>query len=414
MSRFFESIEEERSEHKRSIVEKDLLESKEKQPRKEKKLNDLRCRVMELNEEENEKRFDKELKKLFVEIRKAEHVFEDTMPPFLTKFLKSERAYTRTHRRTIDELLSKYEKEGAAEAPEEEKKQKAEDVADSFERILEIGDAEKRRSELLLLKDRTEDPFLKAKSLLVLLSMYVISNDVEHVLAVLEETGLLLRDGAEQMRKDFRENLDFYLTRVYNNLSPSNYRKYEEVLDKLRYLNGDLIERRMLEFKYFKLGQAVETEDPRFKLLYYARSGEYSKAKDYYEGASFGEDSLDPAIRREFGMAAFRAMDFELAFKLLSRCSGEELGLETKILCVILNDRIKKSETFRRFLEGFRDLEANKLCLASANPTLEVYRSFYLLCMLDVEESASIIRKFVPGFDGKPWLSDFVESRLAK
>jgi hypothetical protein len=406
MSKFFESVEEEKAEQKKSVVERDLLEPEEKQSRKEKKLHGLRCRVMELGEEENQKKFDKELKKLFTEIRKAEHAFDGAMPPFLGKFLRSEKAYTKSHRKTIDELMGKYEKKEMAEAFEEERDQKA--VRDELDMILEIRNAEERRRALLIFKDKAEDDCLKAKSLLVLLSMYVTSNDAEHILTIIEELGVCFRDSspAGQMRKDFCENLEFYLTQAHGSS------RYEEVLGKIRYLDESLVDKKMLELKYFGLNQAVETEDPKFRVLYYTRSGDYESARDQYEKTEFGEEPLDLAICREFGVAAFRNMDFELSFGLLTKCREKSLSLETKLLCVILNDRIRESKTFKRFLEEFRDFEVNRLCLASANQALEVYRSFYLLSMLDLEESASIIRKFVPSFDGRPWLSNFVESRI--
>lgn len=417
MSRFFESIDEEKSETKRAVVREKVYDAEEKVSKKEKRLNELQCRVMELEEEENQKLFDKQLKKMFVEIRKAENCFENGVPAFLKRFLTSSRV-TKAHRDAVDELLSRHETKSRDVVVETSKKDE-ERVCRDLDKILVIKNPEQRRRDLVAYKNETDNVLLKTRALMTLLSIHMKSENSISIMKTIDElAGCLDRDAStEGMRQTFLENLDFYLETVYERVDSSNAEMYRALLEKLRPL-GECVGRRLLQLSFFKLGLAPETDDVLFRMVWMSRTRPYEETKEYYLQVRnrVGSSRMELEALQEVGLLAFRHGDFETSFEALSACSEKipEHGVEMRLLCVILNDRIRDNAIYRRFLEDFRDLGRNRFCLPSGNDTFEIYRSFYLLNMYDQAGAGVIIRKYCGDFDESAWLGDFVRARLIK
>lgn len=422
MSRFFESIDEEREEGRKAEVRERTYGTEEKQSKKEKKVQELQCRVLELEEEESQKAFDKQLKKMLVEVKKAEGCFDGVLPPFLRKFLTSPRAYGRTHKKAIDELLSRYESRESAPA-EEEAKQDEKGLCKDLSNILVIKDGARRKRELEEFKNSVADEALRAKALVTLLSIHMKSMDVGQVLETIGELiECFFRDEETGALAVFLENIDFYLDTVYGALKTSQLEAYGEVLARLEgvdKIDKVCVGRRILQLEFFKLGRAVETDDQLFRLLYLNRAKEYKESREYYEATrdSIGNGKMEQEVLGEFGMSAFANGDFPTSFEVLCKCSEVKPAghdLTVNLLCVILNDRVKGSPAHRRFLEGFKEFGRNRFCLPSVNDVFEVYRSFYLLNMLDGEGAGKILSRYCKCFDGSVWLKDFVDSRIKR
>lgn len=417
MSRFFESADEEREESHRAKVKEKIYEESEKQSKKEKRLYDLQCKVMELEEEENQKAFDKKLKKILVDVKKVEGHFDRALPPFLKKFLMSPRVYTRSHKKAIDELLSRYEPKESIGTREEDKKDE-ERISKDLSRILVIKDAEKRKKELREFKDSTKDGAMKAKALITLLSAYAKSKDGMQIMETIDELLDCFMDGEKDVVGSMLlENIDFYLEILYGILDSSSITPYSKLLKRLSGISREAVEGRVLQFEFFKLGRATETDHPLFKLLYIDRVQGYKESKEYYKTMrdTIGETKIDQEVLQEFGMSSFRNGDFETSFKILSKCSaieGPNHEVLMKLLCVILNDRIRGTQIHNEFLEGFKSFGRNRFCLPSGDNVFEIYRSFYLLSMLDTKGAGDIIRRFCEEFEEGIWFKDFVESRI--
>ncbi|AFM99191.1 hypothetical protein EHEL_100980 [Encephalitozoon hellem ATCC 50504] len=417
MSRFFESVDEEREESNKTKVKEKVYEESERQSKKEKRLYDLQCRVMELEEEENQKVFDKQLKKMLADVRKVENHFGKDLPPFLKKFLTSPKAYTKSHRKAIDELLSKYESKEEIQMSQESKKDE-EEISRDLSKILVIKDTEMRKKELREFKDSTRDVAMKAKALITLLSVYVKSKDGVEIMKTINELLDCLTDGEENAaRSVLLENIDFYLEALYETLDSSKIAPYGNLLKRLSAIDREAVEGRVLQFEFFKLGRAVETAHPLFRLLYIDRVRGYKESREYYKSieGTVGEGKVEQEVLQEFGMSSFRNGDFEMSFKILSKFSGVKgfsHEIPMKLLCVILNDRIKGTPIHNEFLEGFKGFGRNRLCLPSGDSVFEVYRSFYLLNMLDAKGAGNIVRRFCEGFEEEIWFKDFVESRI--
>ncbi|AFN83901.1 hypothetical protein EROM_100850 [Encephalitozoon romaleae SJ-2008] len=417
MSRFFESADEEREENYKAKVKEKTYEESEKQSKKEKRLYDLQCKVMELEEEENQKAFDKKLKKMLTDVKKVENHFGRALPPFLKKFLMSPKVYTRSHKKAIDELLSRYEPKESIDTQKEDKNDE-ERISKDLSKILVIKDGEQRKKELKEFKDSTKDGTMKAKALIALLSAYMKSKDGVEIMRTIDELLDCFIDGEEDVvRSMLLENIDFYLEILYEILDSSKITPYSKLLKRLSDISRESVEGRVLQFEFFKLGRATETDHPLFKLLYIDRVQGYKESKEYYKtmGDTIGETKIEQEVLQEFGMSSFKSGDFETSFKVLSKCSGVEgSSHETlmKLLCVILNDRIRGTQIHNEFLEGFKSFGRNRFCLPSGDNTFEVYRSFYLLNMLDMKGAGDIVRRFCERFEEDIWFKDFVESRI--
>lgn len=419
MSRFFASTEDEREEGRRPAVREKVYTTADKQNKKEKRLNELQHRVMELEEEDNQKLFDKQLKKLFADVRKAENCFGDGIPAFLKRFLTSPRVYGGTHRHAIDELLLRYEPRVDEPAFEDNKKDE-EAVCKDLENILVIKDVTQRRNELLTFKDSVDNNTMKVKALMTLLSIYTKSSDGRSMMKTIDELVDCFEMGGDvgMMKKTFMENIDFYLGVVYEDPG-LNLQMYGELLDKLSSIGRHVVERRLLQVKFFKLNQTPKTEHLLFKLIYICRTFSYDEARRYYGKIKedIGRGKMDLEILQEFGLHAFSNGDFEKSFEALSISSRnlqEEVDLKIKLLCVILNDKVRASSIYKEFLESFRNFGKNKFCFPSGNDVLEIYRSFYLLNMYDSRGAGNIIRRYCGNFDESIWLADFIRSRLIK
>ncbi|KMV65249.1 hypothetical protein M970_100890 [Encephalitozoon cuniculi EcunIII-L] len=418
MSRFFESIDEEREESRKAKVSEKTYGVPEKQSKKEKRIHDLQCRVLELEEEENQKAFDKQLKKMLADVKKAESHFGKDLPLFLRKFLLSPKAYGKTHRRAIDELLSRYESKESEHISKEDGKNE-EKICRDLSKILVVKDVEERKRELREFKDSTVDQEAKGKALTTLLSIYVKSKDGILVMQTINELLDCFGDEEANAAKNVLlvENIDFYLGVLYEVLSSSEAEAYRNLLGRLSGLDKEAVERRALQFEFFKLGRAVETEHPLFRLLYIDRTLGYKESGEYYKAIrdDIGEGKIEQEVLGEFGMSSFRDGDFETSFEVLSKClevKPSNHAVVMKLLCVVLNDRIRGTSTHREFLEDFKSFGRNRLCLPSGDGTFEVYRAFYLLNMLDQRGAGEIVRRFCENFEESIWFKDFVESRI--
>ncbi|ADM12417.1 uncharacterized protein Eint_100910 [Encephalitozoon intestinalis ATCC 50506] len=413
MSRFFESIDEEREESSRVKIKEKTYEASEKQGKKEKRLHDLQCRVMELEEEENQKIFDKQLKKILVDIRKMEGYLSRGLPPFLKKFLESPRVYTKTHKKTIDELLAHHEPKEDENGQQEDRRDE-ERLSRDLSKILVIKDTEERRKELEEFKDSAKDKEMKAKALRTLLSIHMKSKDGVEIMKTINE---LLDCFGDREKNTLLENIDFYLETLYEILDSPKISTYNGLLKRLLEIDPKLVERRVLQFEFFKLGRPAKTEDRLFRLLYIDRTQGYGESRKYYESIkdTIGEGKIEQEVLGEFGLSSFRSGDFETSFEVLSKCSEVQPpnhGLVMKLLCVILNDRIRGSPVHKKFLEDFKSFGKNRFCLPSGDSAFEVYRSFYLLNMLDKKGAGEIVKRFCEGFEESIWFKDFVESRI--
>lgn len=419
MSRFFSSVEDERQEGKKTAVREKTYDKTEKQNKKEKRLQELQCKVMELEEETNQKVFEKQLKRMFVDIKKTESSFEGQVPGFLRKFLTSPRVYNKTHKDAVDTLLSRYEERHETGSVGEESRVE-EKITRDLDRIVVIRDPEQRKSELVMFKNSVGDVAMKAKALMTLLSMYMKARDVSSVMKAMGELICCFEDSSTQAIKEtFIENINFYVETIYEEIDPSMFEMYKELLAKLLPIVGAPAEDRLLQLRFFKLNQTPETDNPLFRLVYINRTQPYADSKRYYGSMreSIGNGTMDMEVLREFGISAFRNGDFETSFETLSVCCGRilhESSIEMRLLCVILNDRIRENPIYKRFLESFRSFGRNRFCLASGDEMFEIYRSFYLLNMYDKTGASDIVRRHCKGFDGSAWFNDFIHSRLIK
>ncbi|TBU18822.1 hypothetical protein CWI42_050850 [Ordospora colligata] len=418
MSRFFESIDEEKEKAGRSELREKVYDTDEKMGKKEKRLCDLQCKVKELEEESNQKVFDKQLKKMLVDVKKAENCFGRRVPDFLKMFFASDRVERSTHKKAIDEFMSKYE---CTEEPIEEKENRKieEKICKDLSKILVIRDGEERKKELEEFKGSTRDETMRTKALMALLSIYVKTGNGAKMLEIMNEIldCFVVDLNASAARVMLLDNVDFYLGVIYEKLDELMFGMYERLLGRLLLVDRDTVEKRVLQFDVFKMHRNVETTNPLFKLIYIVRNGTQEEANKWYLQIkdSIAGGKIEQEVLEEYGIRSFKNGDFEASYEVLSKCHpamSTECKLYVELLCVILNDRIRGSPAHKRFVEEFMEFSENRFCLRSGTSRVEAQRAFYLLNMYDVDGTAEIIRRHCKCFDENVWLRGFVNTRL--
>ncbi|KAH9411418.1 hypothetical protein HK407_05g09360 [Ordospora pajunii] len=418
MSRFFESIDEEKEKGGRSEIKEKVYDTDERVGKKEKKLYDLQCKVKELEEESSQKVFDKQLKKMLVDVKKAENCFGGRAPGFLKTFFASARVEKSAHKKAIDELMSKYE---CSEEPVEEEVNKKieEKICKDLNSILVIRDGDERQRELEEFKGSTRDETMRTKALMALLSIYVKAGNGTKTLGIMNEIldCFVVDLNANAARAMLLENVDFYLGVIYEKLDVLMFDMYGRLLGRLLLVDRDAVEKRALQFEVFKMHRSVDTANPLFKLVYIVRNGTPEEARKWYLQIKDGiaDGKIEQEVLEEYGICLFKNGDFEMSYEVLSKCypvMSTECRLYVELLCVILNDRIRGSPAHKRFVEEFMEFGENRFCLRSGDSRVEAQRAFYLMNMYDVHGAAEIIRRHCKCFDENSWLRDFVNSRL--
>lgn len=435
MSKFFQTADEDRQETSKKtaeIVEK----SQEKLTKREQKMRELSLKIEETSKGKN---FEKLFKKFMNEVKKFTPYFENNeIPEILKEFLNDKRIRQSKPMSELVEdftsLFSNYNGGSNTNAEGSNSPTTGPNSSSSPTTNLNItNNSNKKRSnkkdikEILLIEDDT----LKEKE--------ILSLENKNTEAYMALFSIYYRMGKpaemiETMRNLIGEvNLDVYLGKIFELLGESNYGEYFDLLtycynyDNMNNTNdindiSDIndsatntiansindtianntndkkvkcvVEKRMLEFKFFKMNQCPENNHPTFRLLYFIRKNQWAEALEYFNATSFGDDKISLSVLAEFARFCVQNSHYELAFEIFVRCNGKYI-LEIYALCVILNTKLVGNPHFANFLELFKNFDSNQLALPSKDPFLEICRAFYSLNCLDFVTASGILQKVV-------------------
>lgn len=430
MSKFFQNYEDEKQEMTKKtteIVEK----SQEKLTKKEQKLNELTKKIEEIRGAG--KNFEKLFKKFMNnEVKKFTPYFENNeIPENLHAFLKEERIKASKPMKEIaEDFLSLFNTNinssinNISIDNREINKDNTNTInitknintntKNKIDSILKLEDDNLKEKELLQLEDKNTEAFM------ALFSIYYRMKRPAEMMKTLREI----------INKTAILNLDVYLGKIYELIEESNYEEYNELLhfllnnsnsisnnisdnnninnsninDNTNNITNNIsdnmkrvVEKRNLEFVFFKMNQCPQNDDPLFSLLYYTRKQEWDKALQHYDSHIFMYNKMTVPILIEFANFAVKNRHFELAFSIYVKSTGinEDYIIEIYALCVILNSKLIGDEHFSNFLELFRQFDSNPLCLPSRDPLLEICRAFYCLNILDFVTASSILEEVV-------------------
>lgn len=400
MSKFFQSLEEERTESKKKSAQ--ISErNQEKLSKKDLKMKELKGKVEEV--QGSGKSFDKLFKKFMNEVRRYTPYFEaNEVPGFLAEFFSTQRVTSSKQMSAqVQDFLSSLSKpqESLPVGRREERKKER-----TLETVMSIESDKEREEELvrLLSGDRNKTEEACCEILVALFSIYSRGQNPGKMIETLESISKYLSLD-NTFTRIVKRNLDVYLGKIYDLIDDRLFEKYSLLLSTLESVNKDVIEKRLLELQFSKLSRSVENSNPLFSLLFLVRNGDWKSALAYFQshGDVFDDSKTSILILFEFAGLAARNREFGLAFEVFCRC-GSTPYVSTKIevfsLCVILNDKLVGNQHFESFLDVFKEFDENYLVLRSKDPVMEVCRAFYLLNMCDYQGAFSIINE-VSGFE---------------
>lgn len=415
MSKFFQSLDEEKQEIKRKTTE--ILEkSEEKLSKRDKKLKELAERVEETRA--TGKNFEKQFKKLINDLKKYSSYFENNeVPEFLVEFFNDERVKaSKPMNSAAIGFLSQYavQEVQTREVKTSGEKKIIKKEEKDLESILKVEDDNQKEKELCRLLGRTSDPDRKSEILAALFPVYSRMKDARKMVEVLKNLDFS-RDNSHT--KSIAEKIDIYLGKIFNILMDSGdeeaCKDYSSLLSLLenRDVPTSAVRDRLLEFESLKLGKIVDSDDPLFRLLYLVRSNLWKEAFGHYEvhlqlfedlnARGFSHLISLVLVLIEFSRLAVSNGEYELAFKIYLKCHNTgrvDLRLQLYALCIILSDKLVADPFFQEFIDLFKRFDANYLCLPSRDLFIELCRAFYYLNILDFPAAAVIIET-VTGFE---------------
>lgn len=414
MSRFFQSLDEEKQEMKKKTTE--IVERvQEKLSKREQKLKELSSKVDEVRNAG--KNFEKLFKKLMNEIKKYVPYFEtNDIPQFLHDLFNDERIKaSKPMSSAAAVFLSQFAAQDENKAAQDnasvldERERHASKKANDLDAILKIESDDEKERELCSYLEQCSDPNFQSEASIALFSVYSRMKDAGKMIDVLKSMDL---SASNAYVKNIRDKIDIYLGKIFDLLGDASgdeiSEKYISFLISLEESNSQVdssvIQGRILEFEFLKRHACPENDHPVFRLLYLTRNKLWSEALLHYNSnfhafETPGGNGSPKAVSTiltlsEFSRLAVENNEFELALKIYSKCNeGGRLDfrLEIYALCVILNEKLIGHPCFEDFIELFKKFDANYLCLPSKDPFVEICRAFYYLNILDFVEAASII-----------------------
>lgn len=369
MSKFFNDIEEEKKE-----IRKKFSNSKqvEKLSKKEKLQHELESKITELRKnKKNVKKFLNDLKK-----------WDGLDSSELKEFLYSKDVYVKNNKKIIDDHFSKVKIE---EQLEEQVENIIIDEEKEYEKIIKNANTEEVLKNLNDLYEKTNDEVLKRNITINLLSIYTKNKDIENMYKYF----LCLAD------KSFVGiNIDFYLDEFKNN----NIELYKNVLKKLKNKDIETAERRLLDIEDW-----VYTKYIDFIIVKNVELDNIDEVVSRFNELDFKNycDNLFKQNIKKIANYLFEKKEYLKAFKCFNFLyyNGEIDKLKMYFFCVILNKKIKQEKIFREFLDDFKSFGENTFLLESHDKIFELYRSFYLLHMYDVENCFKILNKIDSRFN---------------
>lgn len=402
MSRFFQSLDEEKQETRRKtteIVEK----AQEKLSKREQKMKDLETKIEELKG--SGKNFEKLFKKFMNEIKKYTSSFENNeLPTFVADFFDDQRIKaSKPMSASVSEFLSLFE----VQQPKVVEKKTAKKKETSVEETLEIENDDEREKALWTYLEQSTDVNSQCEALLGLFSIYGKKDNVEGMIDALSRMDL---SSDSVYTKRICAKIDVYLGRIFKLLTDVEdldiLEKYRKMLSQLKSsgypLDMQAVNARILELEFIKMGSEIDNDHPVFRLLYLTRKKQWLEALEHFTGNSealkTSEDNKmlysTVLTLSEFARLAVTIGNFELALETYVKCTGSGImsfQLEIYALCVALCDRLEKNPHFLDFLEFFKHFDANYLCLPSCDLFIEICRAFYYLNALDPVLASGII-----------------------
>ncbi|KAM0680061.1 hypothetical protein GINT2_001751 [Glugoides intestinalis] len=388
MSRFFQNFEDEQQEAKKKTVE--IIEkSQEKLSKRDQKLAELQSKIEEVVSAK--KTFEKLFKKFMNDLKKYTQYFAGSVPDSLVVFFNDERIKaSKPMQSIVDGFLAQFKTVEETEIPVEKKVLKRK--TKSLDSIMCLDDDKKEKELVYILEN---DPECESKGE-ILISLFSIYSREKNPLKMIEA----LRQVDLDTMKSITDKIDIYLGKVFDALTEEAFSPYNELLSSFeKKINNQSIQKRLLQFQFFKLNETPENTDSLFTLLYFTRKQLWSEAFSYYTDntALFDSSAMPVMILSEFADLAAKNGHFVFSFDLYLQCY--EAGLDVKLmmdaLCVILNIQLIDKPYFQEFLESFKSFDSNYLCLPSSDPTVEVHRAFYSLCILDYKTAESILESTV-------------------
>lgn len=396
MSKFFQSLEEEKIESRKKSAHISGR-SQEKLSKKEQKMKEFRGKVEEVSG--SEKNFDKLFKRLMNEARKYAPYFENNeVPRFLSEFFATPRVTSsRQMSAQAHEFLSSFLKPQAVCIEKKEVKK------GTLETVMTIDNDKEREKALVNLLSRGGcDEESCCEVLVALYSIYSRFQSPDKMIETLESI-LRYMELDNPFVRIVKKNLDIYLGKIYDLMGDELFGRYSSLLASLERFNKDAVQKRLLELQFFRMKNSVENDHPQFALLFLVRNEDWNNALTYYlsHGNVFDDTKVSILILSEFARLAAKNGEFGLAFEIFCRCDSTSLvSLKTEIysLCTILNDDLVGNQYFQSFLDIFKTFDANYLVLRSMDPVMEICRAFYLLNMCDHLGASRIIIE-VSGFE---------------
>lgn len=425
MARFFQNFEDEKKETKKKI-NNIINEPETKMSKKDKKISELEAAVDEVlkskNFEKNFKKFMNDLKKYnaFLDNREILNIITTLLDD--DRIIKSKpckiladefRNSITTEVEKDSELVENTKDDlrnddGKISIVEKSQSNITNARQETLAQILEITDLHEKEQKLLKYLSNQISPEEKSSISIALYSIYSRRSDAENMIKALLSSDIS-EDGFYS--GIIKKNIDKYLQKIYDNLNDNLNEEYYKLLEKFKLYFPEIVDHRILEYKFYKLSLSPENDNLYFKLLKLIRDNQYEKAKDYFISNELSSSDVMINIMYELGSLAAKNGDFEFAFDLFVKIEkSEKIDLKKEIfcLCVILNHKIKETSVFEDFIENFKSFDRNIFVLESSDQINEIYRSFYLFNMLDYKSSATIIKN-ICGFDCEKQLKDSVK-----
>lgn len=395
MAKFFQSFDEEKQETQskaKEIVER----SQEKLSKRDLKFKELKDKITEAKNAG--KNFEKNFKKFINEAKKYSSYFENgEVPNFLVEFLEDSRIVSSKPMQALaTEFLNLFNKPAEVVISKKVSKKKGK----SLDTILLLENDKEKEIVLVEYLEKDLNDMEMSEVYIALFSIYSRMKKPLKMIEFLKKMDLNLEN---PFMKNVVKNLDVYLGKIANLIDQN---EQQEFLDLLIYLKNSnfpidqsIVEKRELEIDFFVFGRCPNNMHPMFYLLFLIRQNQWNESLEYFKKNEniFDNSKSSLMILIELGRLAAQNQEFQLAFDILFRCSKSEFYSAVKVdlfsLCVILNEKLIGHDFFMEFIEEFKKFEANMLCLASHDASVEACRAFYFLNSLDFENSSLIIEK---------------------
>ncbi|RVD93179.1 hypothetical protein TUBRATIS_003050 [Tubulinosema ratisbonensis] len=375
MSHFFSSSKQENSSKPQKNYQSDSTES-EKSHKKTDKLTILKEKLSQTLANPTNKSVDKAIKSIHRNVK----LIKDKQ--FLIDFYNSISAAKKVSSSTkskLKEMIDQMNEEIKLEIKKEKRKISLQEQILEILNFKEVND-KLRKLEQLSWENKAERFKILLTKVLILLQNNILCdllNCFVEMKELFKEKSLIFNDFDLKNLFVSQFGMYFNFLMTYQEDSLIN-----ELALLLSDINKEIVERKVLEYKYFVKNDFIQTELFEFKLLSLVKNDKLEESILFYEKNKEIFDLEDEVVKKglvEFGKKCFDTKKYFLSFEVLQRVYYFDKSEEDLLFvnCVVIPSQVKNERFFEYFLESFLRCE-NEMLLSSCKSKNEIFRAFFL------------------------------------